>query len=692
MENTVTYKSSSRRGRQPYLPPQEAKRRRLERYRLRRLRMVDIGGETESWHQLKLELGFEKDASFAKFLLDYYRSHSVSKMLHSDPKTKKEIVHHKGKDESNNATCTSSSENQNEQRIRSSLIMTFPHRTTSQPLSTASLSSVDSDMDTDHDKGSLEFVEDPVDVTEYLLPGNFLNTKLRDCTIEEEVLNIINDEVKSEEEESIPVSVASAQGKSICSMRTGIVFDTCLMSLAEKAFSRCECLNCDGKIDLELHVVATALKVVIHCCHGHESVWWSQPLLEGVPAGNILLVSSIVLSGNNYRKIALMLKFLNMLPVSHQSFLKIQKSYVQPSVTNYWKTMQGKHFLEHTHPVVVLGDQCNNSHVLSEKYLTYTMMDNSTHKILDVQVIDAREGTRKLRNLEISGFQRAFQCLVQNSLDVSEIVTDADPQILTMMKLKYPNVLHQLDLWHGIKAVHKRLNKVVASSDNKDLQPWISDIIRHFMYCCQHSNGDVNTLMARWRSILHHTVNVHEWQLGDCSTTASCEHGPLTAKEIKDKPWLTAGSPAHHALRKVVYDKWLTSHLNYFIQARVTNELESFNNHIQMYAAKNFTYEHEDYLVRTLLAAIDYNSHIDREYQRNADGGIVYHRMYSKCRKHWRAVPAKVQKQYNYFEGLREDMVKAISSKDTILPRKLGAKGRRVLAPAKQCNFHLKIK
>ncbi|XP_043564497.1 uncharacterized protein LOC122559181 [Chiloscyllium plagiosum] len=673
------FQSSSKRGRQPYLAPQEAKRRRLERYRLRRKQMINIGLEIDRWQQLKSELGFEKDACLAKFLLDYYRAHHVSTTLYLDPKGRGELVHHRMQDESCNTSSTSSRENQSEQRIQSSLMIKFPQRTPPQ-LSAEGLSTADSDTDTEHGKDDMKFVEDSMDVTEYLLPENCINTKLMDCTVEEEVLNIINNKIVPGEEESVQVPVALTPNKSVCSMRTGIVYDACLMSLAKKAFSRCEHLKCKGKIDLELHIVATAMKVVSHCCHGHKSVWWSQPLLEGVPAGNTLLVSSIVLSGNNYRKIALMFKFLNMRLVSYQSFLKTQKSYVQPSVTNFWKKMQGKHFLELTHPLVVLGDQSNNDYISSERYLTYTMMDNCTHKILDVQVIDAREGARRLRNLETSAFRRAFQWLVKNNLDVSEIVTDADPQLLSTIKSVYPNVLHQLDLWHGIRAVHERISKVVASIDNTDLQPWISDIIKHFIYCCQHSNGDVNTLMARWRSILHHTVNVHEWQLGDGSTTASCEHGHLTDKEIKDKQWLTAGSPAHHALREVVYDKWLTSHLNYFVQARVTNELESFNNYIQMYAAQNFTYDYDDYQVRTLLAAIDYNAHVDREYQRNADGEIVYHRMYSKRRNHWRAVPTKVQKHYHHFEELREDMVKAVLSKDTVrqLPRGFRTKRRRV--------------
>uniref|UniRef100_UPI00398F3557 uncharacterized protein isoform X2 n=1 Tax=Pristiophorus japonicus TaxID=55135 RepID=UPI00398F3557 len=642
MDSTVTFKSSSKRGRHPYLTPQEAKKRRLERYRMRRKRMVHIGEAAESWQHLRLELDFENDASLAEFLIDYYRSHSVSMMMDSNPKARSGAVDRKRRDDSSNASPTSSSGKQSEQPIRSSLIVNFSRSPTPQLLSAVGLYTIDRDTDTDCDKDSTEVVEDSVDVTEYLLPDNFTDTGLRDYTIEEEVLNIINDEVASGEEESVPVSLASTQDENIHSLRTGIVFDTCLMSLAKKAFSRCECHNCNGEIVLELHVVATAMKVVSHCCHGHKSTWWSQPLIEGIPAGNIQLVSSIVLSGNNYRKIALMLKFLNMLPVDHQLFLKIQKSHVQPSVTSYWKKMQGEHFLELTHPIVVLGDRCNNS---QKNYLTYTMMDNSTHKVLDIQVIDARKKARRLRNSESSGFQRAFQCLVQNGLDVSEIVTDADPQLLSMMKLKYPSVLHQIDLWHGIKTVHERLAKVTASGNNKDLKPWIRDIIRHFVYCCQHSHGDASTLMSRWRSILHHTVNMHEWQLGDGSTAASCEHSPLADKDVKDQKWLTVGSPAHHALREVVYDKWLTSHLSYFVQARVTNERELFHDHIQMYAAENFTYD--------------------------------YHRMFSESSKHWRAVPSRVEKQYQYFKWLRADIMKATLPTYTL---RSGAKVKRVPA------------
>ncbi|XP_067854453.1 uncharacterized protein [Heptranchias perlo] len=617
------YQSLSKHGRQPYLAQLEARKRRLELYRERRKGLINIAREITSWLLLKDELSLASDASLAKFLIDYYRSHGVSMQLDSSPKARREAVDHKSKDESNSSSSTSSSGNQSEQPAQSLLIGKFPRRTTPHLLSAAGLSTADSDSDLDYDNEGTEPVEDSADVTECLFPDNFINTELPDGTVEEEVLNIINNEEISGTEESVPVSVDPKPEKSVHRMRTGIVFDTCLMSLAKKAFSRCECCNCNGKIDLKLHLVATAMKVVSHCCRGHVSTWWSQPLLEGIPAGNIQLASSIVLSGNNYRKIALMLKFLNMLPVGYQSFLKIQKSHVRPSVTNYWKKMQGDNFLELTHPIVVLGDQCNNSRALSEKYLTYAMMDNSTHKILDVQVIDIQKGARTLRNLESSGFQRAFRCLVQNGLNVSEMVTDADPGLLSIMKSKYPNVLHQIDLWHGIKAVHKRLAKVTASSDNKDLQPWIRDIISHFMYCCQHSHGDTNTLMSRWRSILHHTVNMHEWLLGDGSTAASCEHGPLAVKEVKNKKWLKAGSPAHDALRGVVYDKWLTSNLSYFVQARVTSELESFNDHILMYAAKNFKYEYEDYQIRTLLAAIDYNSHVDCENQRGASGEIV---------------------------------------------------------------------
>ncbi|XP_059800854.1 uncharacterized protein LOC132378131 [Hypanus sabinus] len=258
---------------------------------------------------------------------------------------------------------------------------------------------------------------------------------------------------------------------------------------------------------------------------------------------------------------------------------------------------------------------------------------------------------------------------------------------LERYRLRRKRMIHiglQVDRWHQLKSELSLENDAAlakflldyyrfqnfinipaaASTDSRDLQPWIKNIVRHFISCCLRCGGDANSLMSRWRSILHHTVNVHEWLLGDGCTSAACEHGPLTEKEMADCKWVTVGSPAHCALREVVYDKWLTSHLNYFAHARVTDELEIFNKHIKIYATKNFTYEYKDYYVRTLLAAIDHNSHIDRAFQQSASGEIIYCKMYSKKNRNWKVLPALVKKQYQYFEELRLNILKEKPSKE----------------------------
>lgn len=68
---------------------------------------------------------------------------------------------------------------------------------------------------------------------------------------------------------------------------------------------------------------------------------WSQSRLpNGVLTGNFLFCSSVVLSGNNYAKLALFGRFLNMGVPGRSSFTRIQTHYVVPQVNRYWEMTQ----------------------------------------------------------------------------------------------------------------------------------------------------------------------------------------------------------------------------------------------------------------------------------------------------------------------------------------------------------------
>ena len=83
-------------------------------------------------------------------------------------------------------------------------------------------------------------------------------------------------------------------------------------------------------------------------------------------------------------------------------------------------------------PLVVAGDGRNDSPGYCAKYLTYTFMDVTTKKIVELQIVDCRESGLKSGNMEKIGFQRGIKALLDCST-IKEIVTDAHPQIKCLM-------------------------------------------------------------------------------------------------------------------------------------------------------------------------------------------------------------------------------------------------------------------
>ena len=61
---------------------------------------------------------------------------------------------------------------------------------------------------------------------------------------------------------------------------------------------------------------------------------------------------------------------------------------------------------------------------------------------------------------------------------------------------------------------------------------------------------------------------------------------------------------------------------DFIILSRTTSQLESFQNHILMYAGKRFAFSYETYEARTFLAALDYNHHNSRPVHVNNKGQV----------------------------------------------------------------------
>jgi len=66
------------------------------------------------------------------------------------------------------------------------------------------------------------------------------------------------------------------------------------------------------------------------------------------------------------------------------------------------------------------------------EYCTYTMMDDATKDILDIQIVNKRETAFNSVRMEKEGCKKSID-LMKHKINISELATDAHSQIKKMM-------------------------------------------------------------------------------------------------------------------------------------------------------------------------------------------------------------------------------------------------------------------
>ncbi|XP_077060387.1 uncharacterized protein LOC143712055 [Siphateles boraxobius] len=130
--------------------------------------------------------------------------------------------------------------------------------------------------------------------------------------------------------------------------KASIVYDDCLKYLAAfvtPPVKHCTAKNVTGATCqrhppflVNIKGKGTASVLEWSCAKGHIVWRWvSQPLMKyGLQSGDFMLSTNILLSGNNYAKIALLFRFMNMGIVDPNTFLSIQDTYCVDSIKKYW--------------------------------------------------------------------------------------------------------------------------------------------------------------------------------------------------------------------------------------------------------------------------------------------------------------------------------------------------------------------
>ncbi|KAH3828739.1 hypothetical protein DPMN_130721 [Dreissena polymorpha] len=118
-----------------------------------------------------------------------------------------------------------------------------------------------------------------------------------------------------------------------------LLTDSCLVSLLADIPVSC---RCGEKPKPTKKRVGSAVTVnwICDCGKTVKSLASQLALRYGSFLGNFMLMASTILSGNNYQKVALLAKFINLGLPHRTTFQKIQGYFVAPTVEQYWSNIQ----------------------------------------------------------------------------------------------------------------------------------------------------------------------------------------------------------------------------------------------------------------------------------------------------------------------------------------------------------------
>ena len=116
--------------------------------------------------------------------------------------------------------------------------------------------------------------------------------------------------------------------------------------IVELLEGNCSEIGCTGQRKVISKKLEGGVLLITHKrSNGHGGVWSSSSILgekrgQKMNVSSVLLASSVLVSGNNFEKVALIAKSMNLNFVSSSTFSRVQSLYAVPSIRDMWDKMK----------------------------------------------------------------------------------------------------------------------------------------------------------------------------------------------------------------------------------------------------------------------------------------------------------------------------------------------------------------
>ena len=203
---------------------------------------------------------------------------------------------------------------------------------------------------------------------------------------------------------------------------------------------RCNEKGCEGEKDVWHRIDGGVVIVGWNCGRGHGGVWESSEVLatkqngQKVFVNTVVLAASVLISGNNFSKAAMFSKCSNLQFVSVSTFHRIQKLYGIPAINSFWGEMQKEmEGVFEKEKLVLAGDGGNDSPGHCAQYCVYSLMEDSTKTIVDVEIKDCRQTGGSSPAMEVAALKVLLERLLKK-FNIGELTTDASTTVIPMVK------------------------------------------------------------------------------------------------------------------------------------------------------------------------------------------------------------------------------------------------------------------
>ncbi|KAG8451728.1 hypothetical protein GDO86_003792 [Hymenochirus boettgeri] len=468
------------------------------------------------------------------------------------------------------------------------------------------------------------------------------------------------------------INFTNTEEKTYVSQRKYIVFEDNITQLLHHV--KCQFNDnspCNKPIvNIEKNVEGTMVTFTLRCLDDHVAMKWStQPVLKKAPVGNLMMAASILFSGSSFTKVKELFDLFGVESFGKSSYYKYQQNYLFPAIHRRW-SLEKKEIDEDLkgRAVVLAGDGQFDCTGHSAKYFVYSLQDQYNDKIVDFHIEELCPDKPSVV-VKKTAFEKCLENLLKKNVDVRVVATDRPISIRKFLSTTYPEIEHQVDVWHLAKSVSKQLVAASKKRGCSDLKTWITPIINHLLWCAQSCEQDQDKILDKWKSVMFHIANKHTFP--SLKHYKKCGHGPIENSD--NIVWINSRHRAHETLQKIIFNPRLLKDLKHVTRFCHTGSLEVFHNKVLKYRPKTLSYDIDAMDARTILAILSHNHNIRREQAtikvptRYSDslGEKRFRSVFPKQQKDWIAKPVLEAVVDDHLYDLIQDALDLLSGEIT---------------------------